>query len=78
MAAVPERRLSTAHPRIEQVLTRIVLVGNPATCANCGDEIETGSRHRRLLFRTGTDTISSFEEFAACDMARLASFVAAW
>jgi len=78
VAAVPERRLSTDHPRVEQVSTRIVFMGSPATCANCGDEIETGSRQRRLLFRTGTDTTSSFEEFAACDMARLASFVAAW
>ncbi|WP_049903352.1 hypothetical protein [Halococcus agarilyticus] len=78
MAVASERRLPTDHPRIEQVSTRVVLVGSPATCANCGDEIETGSRHKRLLFRMGTDTASSFEEFAACDAACLDSFVAAW
>jgi hypothetical protein len=54
------------------------LGGSLATCANCDDEIETGSRHRRPLFRMGTDTTSSFEEFAACDTDCLASFVAAW
>ncbi|EMA45289.1 hypothetical protein [Halococcus saccharolyticus] len=76
MAAAPERRLSTDHPRLEQVSTRVVFVGSPATCENCGREIETGSRHKRLLFRTDASTISTFEEFATCDTACLESFVA--
>jgi len=78
MAVAPERRLSSDHPRVEQVSTRVVFVGCPATCANCGDEIETGSRHKRLLFRTSADTAPSFEEFATCDTACLESFVTAW
>ncbi|EMA50920.1 MULTISPECIES: hypothetical protein [Halococcus] len=76
MAAAPESRLSTSHPRVEQVSTRVVFVGCPATCASCGDEIETGSRHKRLLFRTDASTTSTFEEFATCDTACLESFVA--
>lgn len=76
MAAASESRLSTDHPRVEQVSTRIVFVGSPATCANCGDEIETGSRHKRLLFRTDARTASTFEEFATCDTACLETFVA--
>ena len=76
MAAAPGSRLATDHPRVEQISTRVVFVGSPATCANCGDEIETGSRHKRLLFRTDASTISTFEEFATCDTACLKSFVA--
>lgn len=76
MAAAPESRLSSDHPRVEQVSTRVVLAGGPATCANCGDEIETGSRHKRLLFRTDVRTASTFEEFATCDTACLKAFVA--